>query len=259
MKWFYRMSFVVLVVIISQSCKPKNVIGEGAVNSELTAKKIIKNHYTNSLDFKTIRGKVKIKYDDGDNSQSFGVNLRMEKDKAIWMSESILGAVKVYITPNSVSFYNKLDNTYFDGNFEYISNLLGTEIDFQKLQNVLIGEAIFDLKDGKYFADIEGNRYQLKPETDLPLFKALFQIEPKYYKMALQQIAQPEEGRVSSISYTSYQDVKGQPFPNEIEVKVQEPGSVTTIELQYKNIELNEEVTFPYNIPSGYRQITLEK
>lgn len=258
-KWFYRLALAIITLVTALSCASKNVIGEGTVNNELTGKKVIKNHYANSLEFKTIKGKLKISYDDGDSSKSFSVNLRMEKDKAIWMSESFLGAVKAYITPTGVSFYNKLDNTYFDGDFQYISDLLGTTIDFEKLQNVLIGQCIFDLKEDKYSMTIAGNRYQFKPDYEMALYKTLFQIEPKYYKMALQQVAQPQDNRVSTIFYNSYQEVDGKPFPNQIQVVVEEPGSKTTIEIEYKNIEFDQEVSFPYDIPNGYKQITLEK
>lgn len=258
MKFMYRIIVAVLLISMSYSCKPTAVLGEGSVNTSLTAKKVVKNHYINALDFKTIRGKLKIKYDNGDASQSFGVNIRMEKDKAIWLSESFLGMVKAYITPTHVSFYNKMDNTYFDGDFAYISKILGTEIDFEKLQNVLIGQALFDLKDEKLQLSIANNTYQLKPIEDLMLFKRLFQIEPTHYKMALQQVAQPAASRTSSIAYNTYQMVEGKPFPGQITVTVEEPGERTTISITYKNIELDQKVTFPYNVPSGYDRIMLD-
>ncbi|WP_281754415.1 DUF4292 domain-containing protein [Neptunitalea chrysea] len=259
MKLIYKATTMVLVILLLASCEAKKIVGEGTVNTSLTAKKIVKNHYTNALDFKTIKGKLKVKYNDGDSSNSFGVSLRMEKDKAIWISEATFGLVKAYITPNGVSFYNKLDNTYFEGDFSYISNLLGTELDFDKLQNVLLGQAIVDMKKDKYGVTVGDNRYQLKPEQSLGAFKLLFLVEPKYYKMSLQQVSQPAEGRVSSISYDSYQDVDGQAFPDKVSIKVEDSKGITGIDIEYKKIELNEKVTFPYNIPSGYSLITLEK
>ena len=40
-------------------------------------------------------------------------------------------------TMESLPFiYNKLDNTYFDGDYGYLSDMLGTELDFKKLQNL---------------------------------------------------------------------------------------------------------------------------
>ena len=80
--------------------------------------------------------RVKIDYVEGENSKSTTVSFRMEKDKTIWMSK--LGFIKAMITPDRVSFYNKLDNTYFDGDYALISDILGTDLDFNKVQNLIL-------------------------------------------------------------------------------------------------------------------------
>ncbi|GLB48103.1 DUF4292 domain-containing protein [Neptunitalea lumnitzerae] len=258
MKLLYKGILIAVMTVVVASCASKKVIGEGTANTGYAAKKIIKNHYINELEFTTIKGKVDVKYKDEHASNSFSLNLRMEKDKAIWLS-AFFGVVKAYITPEGVSFYNKLEGTYFEGDFAYISDLLGTEIDFEKLQNVLLGQAIVDLKQEKYNNSVVENRYQLKPEDPMGPFKLLFQLEPIYYKMSLQEVSQPSENRVSSISYTSYQNIDGQAFPDEIAVSVDGPEGKSDIEIEYKNIEFNKKVTFPYNVPNGYKQITLEK
>ena len=130
----------------------------------------------------------------------------MEKDKAIWISAP-LGIVKAYITPDRVSFYNKLENEYFDGDFSYLSDLLGTEVDFSILQNLLTGQAIIDLRQGKYDIGISNESYRLTPEEQDVLYKTLFQVEPKNFKMALQQLSQPLEKRVLEIAYKNYQSL----------------------------------------------------
>ena len=116
------------------------------LNENLSAKAIIRTHYENALDFKTLSGKMRIDYSDGEDSQGVAVSLRMEKDKAIWISAPF-GVVKAYITPGRVTFYNKLQNEYFDGDFAYLSKYVGVELDFEQVQNLLLGQALLDLKD----------------------------------------------------------------------------------------------------------------
>ena len=226
----------------------------GAADAKLPARTIIKNHYSNELDFKTLRGRVKIDYDDGSSAQSFGVSFRMEKDKTIWMSAT-LSVVKVLITPERVSFYNKLDNTYFDGDFSYLSDLLGTDLNFEKVQNLLLGQAIFDLKNEKYRAGISNDNYELKPEKEYALFKRLFQLEPKNYKMALQQISQPELGRLLNVDYKTYQKIGNRIFPDTMVLTALERDERIKIEIEYRNIEFDQNVSFPYSIPRGYKDI----
>ncbi|MDX1327841.1 MAG: DUF4292 domain-containing protein [Arenibacter sp.] len=250
---------VVLVMLsLLASCKSTSVVTDGTVDENVSAKSVIRNHYYNNLSFKTLSGRMKIEYQDGATSNSVNVSLRMEKDKAIWISAP-LGIVKAYITPNRVSFYNKLDNEYFDGDFSYLSQLLGTDLDFNKVQSLLLGEALFDLRDQKYTVDIANNNYQLKPKKSGDLFKTLFQIEPQNYRMATQQLSQPWNKRLLEIQYKNYQKVSHWILPNKIEILALDGDNSNNIRLEFRNMEFNRALNFPYSIPNGFKEIALKE
>ncbi|MEC3964008.1 DUF4292 domain-containing protein [Flagellimonas halotolerans] len=238
------------------SCKSTKSITGGEVDSRMSARNIINAHYSNQPKFKTLRGRVKIDYANGDESQGVNVSLRMEKDKVIWMSAP-LGVVKAHITPNKVSFYNKLQNEYFDGDFSYLSDLLGTELDFEKVQNLLLGNAVLDLRKERFNSEVYNGNYQLKPKKARELFKILFQLEPKNFKIATQEISQPEKMRQLQANYT-YQNISGNVLPNEVKIVAEEAGDLTTIDLSFRNLEINKPMNFPYKVPKGYDKITLK-
>ncbi len=252
-KW---LTFFVLALLIS-SCRSGKIATDGKIDENLTARAIIRNHYRNQLDFKTLSGRMRVDYSEGGASQSVGVSLRMEKDKAIWMSAP-LGVVKAYITPTRVSFYNKLQNEYFDGNFSYLSNLLGTELDFDKVQNLLLGQSILDLRKEKYEATVIGETYELKPVKAIDLFKILFRIEPGNFKMTTQQLSQPWKKRLLEINYKNYQERDSRILPDEIGITAIEDLDRTTIAIEYRNIEFNKPLNFPYKIPEGFEKIVLK-
>ncbi|WP_340201169.1 DUF4292 domain-containing protein [Ascidiimonas sp. W6] len=253
-----RWYLAAVLLMLFSGCASNKVLTIGSVDKKLSARTIVKNHYSNQLDFKTVRGRIKVDYEEGNASQSFGLSFRMEKDKAIWMSAT-LSVVKVLITPNRVSFYNKLENNYFDGDFSFISNMLGAELDFEKVQNLLLGQAIFDLKKESFKAAVANNNYELKPTKDFSLFKRLFLLEPRNFKMSIQQISQPEEYRVLNVNYKTYQNVEGKVFPDKIVVTALEENKEVKIALEYRNIQFDERVSFPYTIPKGYKEIALKK
>ncbi|MBW8244997.1 DUF4292 domain-containing protein [Muricauda oceani] len=238
------------------ACKSTKSITGGEINPRLSAKNIINAHYSNEPKFKTLRGRVKIDYTNGDDSQGVNVSLRMAKDKVIWMSAP-LGVVKAHITPNKVSFYNKLQNEYFDGDFSYLSEMLGTELDFERVQNLLLGNAVMDMRKEKFNTEVYNGNYQLKPKAAQEFFKILFQLEPKNFKVASQQISQPQNGRQLAANYT-YQDISGIIFPEDIKIVAEEKGELTTIDLSFRNLELNKSMTFPYKVPNGYDKIILK-
>ncbi|WP_417443361.1 DUF4292 domain-containing protein [Joostella sp.] len=249
--------YIMLLSLFFVSCKSKNVLGAGELKSDVSAKNVISNHYKNELDFSTLTGRMKIDYTDGDESQGVTVSFRMKKDETIWMSAP-LSVVKVLITPTRVSFYNKLDNTYFDGDFSYLNNLLGTDLDFKMVQNILLGQAVFNLKSEPYYVASVANKYQLKPEKQSELFKTLFLIDPTYYKMSLQQISQPEKNRLLSIDYQNYQKVGGRILPNEIEINAVDEKHRNRINIEYNSVEFDRDVNFPYNIPNGFKQVEIK-
>ncbi|MEL6974293.1 MAG: DUF4292 domain-containing protein [Bacteroidota bacterium] len=242
---------------ILASCKSTKAISGGELDRSLSTKRIIAKHYEDKANFKTLRGKVKIDYAKGDDEQGISVSLRMEKDKVIWLSAP-LGVVKAKITPEKISFYNKLEGEYFDGDFSYLNNLLGTEVDFEIVENLLLGHAFLDLRKQKYTASYEDNTYALKPKKANQLFKILFQLEPKHFKVQAQQIAQPEKARKLNAEYT-YQNIEGRVLPKNINVLASNQAELTKIDLELRNIELNRNLNFPYKIPKGYKKIVLKQ
>lgn len=251
-----RAGYVLLLFAALSSCKSAKLLTDKTFDENLPARTVIRNHYRNQVDFRTLTGKLRIAYSDGESSQTVGVSLRMEKDKAIWLSAP-LGVVKAMITPGRVSFYNKLENNYFDGSFEYLSKLLGTELDFKKVQNLLLGEALYDLREEKYEVSVNSSTYELKPVRTLDLFKTFFTVNPGNFRLASQQISQPLQKRLLEIRYKDYQEKSKKIVPNNVGILAIDNDQRNVIDIEYRNIEFNTKVSFPYKIPSGYEKIVL--
>lgn len=251
-----KAGLLLIFTLVLGGCKGSKPLVVGEVDPGLSARQLIGNHYGNESDFRTLSGRIKIDYSTGGDSQGFNVSLRMEKDKVIWISGP-LGVVKAMIGPDRVTFYNKLQNEYFDGDFSYLSQLLGFPLDFDKVQNLLLGQAMLDLREERYRTQISGNTYELVPKNPGDLLKKLFLLEPKNFRIAAQQIAQPYAQRQLRASYT-YQDILGRSLPEHIRIVAEDKGEVNHISLDFRNLELNRSLNFPYEIPKGYDRITLK-
>ena len=253
----FKYILVLSILVLLSACKSSKTIAEGEANFDLNTRQLVKAHKKATPNFRTFQSRVKINYKNGSDEQSHTVTLRIEKDKTIWLNAT-LNLVRAIITPERVSFYNKLDDTYFDGDFRYLSNLLGTELDFNKLQNLLIGNAIYDINSTDYLLSQHENSYLLQPEKQQSLFEIFFLINPSHFKMDSQQVAQTLESRMMEADYLSYQKVEKQLFPERMKVIALEQSSETIILLEYKSISLNENLRFPYKIPSGFDEIELK-
>lgn len=251
-------AFIVLFLFIALGCKSsKQMAASGELNTRLTAKQLIKEHNKSEAKFKTLQARVRVEYVQGERSQSHTVNLRMEKDKTIWLSAT-LGIVRAKITPSKVSFYNKLDNTYFDGDFSLISNLLGTTLDFEKVQNILLGNAIYNLDDEKYDNDIHEGSYVLSPKNQKELFEIFYLLNPSHFKMDSQELAQSLEQRMLKIDYKDYQKIDRQIVPQNVKVIAIENSDETSISMEFKSVALNTDLRFPFRIPNGFDEIVIK-
>ncbi|AUP79345.1 DUF4292 domain-containing protein [Flavivirga eckloniae] len=255
MKIRSQLTLVFLILLVC-NCKSSKTIVEGEANYKLSTKQLIKENAKKAPDFKTLKSTLKITYTQRGDSQTHSVSFRAKKNEALWISATF-SIVKALVTPEKVSFYNKLDNTYFDGDYKYLSDLLGTELDFQKVQNLLLGETIFNLKDGTYKGSVNDGSYVLQPKRQRELFEIFFLLDPSHFKVKSQQISQPKEFRHLQIDYLSYQDVEKQFLPQKIKVIAVEANQETIINLEFKNITLNEDLRFPFKIPSGFKEIKL--
>ena len=103
---------------------------------------------------------------DGERS-GFKVNARMRRDSALWLSITpALGveAARLLLTPDSVLFYSKVPGNRFAyrGDFAAIDSLLGTEITFDMVQRILLGQGIGLLdEDSKYISKVDGREHLL--------------------------------------------------------------------------------------------------
>lgn len=255
----FQITLLLFSFLILASCGSRNAkMGTVAPEDEALAA-VVAKHYSNEADFETLQGKLNVRYSTEDRDQSVTVNFRMKKNDTIWMSGQLLGIplAKVMITPNSVRFYEKISKTYFDGDFRLLSDLLGTPLDYQKVQNLLIGQAIYDLRDERYKLTESSRGYQLEPSAE-GFLKKLFLLDAGNFKAVAQQIGQADVNRSVTVTYPQYQKIGQQLFPGEIQIVANEGSLNTRIDMQFRGVDFNVPVSFPFSIPSGYDEISIE-
>jgi len=253
---------IVLISVFVVSCKSKAVAVQNTNTTEVVTKKdnkAIEKHYENKLDFSTLYIKASAKYVDEKQSQNVTAEIRIEKDKQILISVRFLGITmaKALITPSAVSYYEKINSTYYEGDFCSLSKWLGTELDYTKVQNLLIGEAFDDLREGKYTQTIVENLFRLEDQKDEKIKKA-FYLDPEKYLVQKEEISQPSENRKLEINYSDIKTYNQGTIPTAIAINAVQPKGTTNINLNYNNISFNEELSFPYSVPSGYKKVLIK-
>tara|TARA_B110000238_G_scaffold71206_1_gene78115 strand:- start:446 stop:1216 length:771 start_codon:yes stop_codon:yes gene_type:complete len=251
--------YLLVLLLVFTSCKTKrSVIENTPIVKEMSAKKVVKKHLGTSFDKETIAAKFKVNFNDGITNESIAVSLKIKKDEVIWLKGTkIINVFKAKITPDKVRFYSPLEKKYFEGDFSMLEDLLGTEINFQQLQNLFLGQVLLDLKKDKYNVQILNNAYLLSPEVQLNLFDAFFAVNPVHFKLNKQSIVNPLKEQRLDVKYPSYKYIEDEIFPKEINIKVKQENKTTTIDFILRSIELNTEINTSFTIPNGYKRMNL--
>lgn len=254
-----KIGLLLVFILILSSCKTKSVVS-ATTTKPMSASKIIKYHYGNSFNKETLTAKMKVKYKGKNDLPGVTASMRIKKDETIWISFSKLGfpVGKALITRYKVSYYEKINKTYFDGDFGLLSNWLGTDLDYEKVQNLLLGQAILDLNNDKHDVAIKDSHYELTPKEEHELFDILYLLNPQNFKLIKQQVSQPDENKTLSITYDNYERIDGEFFPKEVLITANDQKYITTINVEYRSVEFNKLIRFPFSIPIGYKEIELK-
>ena len=248
----------VVLAFLLIGCKSKQAVASAAAKDTAEISKIINGHYANGSDFKTLNIKANAKYEDASQSHSMNADIRIKKNEIIWINIKILGfpIAKALITPAKVSYYEKINNTYFEGDFSMLSNWLGTDLDFQKVQNLLLGKSIDDLSKGNWISGINDKLFKLSQAQTTDISKE-FYFEAANFLLKKETITQASQNRALEIQYPSYKEVERIFLPNEINIKAVQKDKIS-IAIEYKNTTFNENLNYSYAIPSDYKAIQID-
>lgn len=234
----------------------KTLVAEIVVNRELTSEKIIEKHYNDKMSFSTLYIKSSASYKDNKQSQNVTAEIKVKKDEKILISIRFLGITmaKALITPDKVQYYEKLNSSYFEGNYTALSQWLGTDLDFQKVQNMLIGESFDDLKRGKYTTVLEDKLYKLSASSTAGINKT-FYLGSDNFLVKKQEISQIDQGRTLQVSYPERKTASEAFLPLRIAIEAIQNSGKTNININYNSISFNEDLSFPYSVPESYERV----
>ena len=260
LRWsFFMVCLAISLTIVS--CKAKKVVIPEVVTASkgISTNEIIASHYATKKDFSTLYIKSSVAYTDDKQSQNVSAEIKIKKDEKILISVRFLGITmaKALITPTEVKYYEKINGKYFEGNFAGLSQWLGTDLDFQKFQSMLVGQAFDDLHKETYQMTIADQLYKLENTTDLNANKA-FYIDSDQFLLKRQSIIQPSTGRMLQVSYPNHKEFSEAIVPLNIDIEAIQHQEKTNINIVYNAFTINEELSFPYDVPDGYERIFID-
>ena len=254
----YKIPFLIVFSIILASCGVAKKGSDASASSSLAAKKVIKNYDNSVPEFNTLNARLNGTFDDGHGEQNVTLNMRIHEGDTIWINASKFGIslARMMITQDRVQFYEKLSRRYFDGDFALLSHWLGMEVNYDKVQNLLLGRATESLSARDFTMDVlsSGYLFSLKDKSRL---EQSFLIDKKRFRLKGHQMRREAENESVTIEYPEYREKSRFIYPKNINIVANQKKEYTKVQIDYKSIEVDKEVSFPFNMPSGYKEIRL--
>lgn len=271
LKLGYWLSVTVIGVFLF-SCKVQEKDNVKLKIKHRSSKFLVKKLKENEFNFNTVSAKANVSViDSSDKKTSFKVHLRIKKDSVIWMSITKIGleAARVIITTDSLKLFDRFKKEYFIGDFKYINKLFGTDLDYQMLEALLVGNSLdfdedekiharVDRKKELYFLSTEKKRKvnkEIKKEKEKIRKEAqVLWLDPISFKIKELLLSSPETNRSFSGEYSKYKELDTQLVPDKMRF-VLKSNTTSTIEIDYSKFSSGKSLTFPFKISSKYVEI----
>lgn len=225
----------------------------------------------NELNFGYFSAKFNLDYKVERKKTEFKGQIRIKKDSMIWVSFSpALGieAARMLITNDTVKFINRINKTYFVGDYKYLNEFLETNVDYDVLQALIIGNDLTHYEDGKFRAHIDNMQYKLTTagRSKLKKYVKMHEIDPvvfiqniwlnsdnfKITQLSLKEIK--KQNKKLQANYSKFTDVSSQLFPRQVDFALQADKNID-VNIKYSKITINNELNFPFSVSRKYQHI----
>jgi hypothetical protein len=146
MSKYLWISILLALVLLTASCgKKKRLVASAIPEMDLEVEELISKTKSQLINFDSMTARVGASVDVDGSSRSFNASLRARKDSVMLISATAaLGveAARFLFKTDSAGFVDRINKKYFYGDYTYLSRVLKTNIDYQFVQDIILGDLV---------------------------------------------------------------------------------------------------------------------
>lgn len=204
------------------------------------------------LNFNTFAAKAKTNLDINGNSNDVTLNIRISRDKKIWVSiTAILGVevARVIITPDSILLINRLEGVYLKRPFSYVYAYASKQVNYKTLESLLVGNAIPELLNEKTdITSIIGSTTLSGDLEDL-VYKLIIGADNKVTQTNLDNQSQ---GQSLQVANNTFIQANNRILPSQINIASVVKDKKIHVNLHYTKVDFDQQLEYPFSIPDRY-------
>jgi hypothetical protein len=245
------------------ACKQKSLSKTDPSPSQtLLAQTIPKTDTTKTIlvnpvrfDFTYLISKARINFQQGNESESGLVQIRMRKDSLIWFNVTKVGieGLRGLITRDSLFIWDRINSSYSKLSFDSLSRQLHIPLHFGFLQAILLGNIPFEKTEGE--KTFRQNPYFLLRQT-LPSLQVDNLLDTTSLRPLQVLVSHIGTGNKLELAYSQFIGIGPSLFPSRQQITLKYLSQPTLfIELEHQKTELSKEaLKFPFNAPKFERK-----
>ncbi len=255
---------VVSLILLISACRPaRDVVTPVPDTDRLSVEYIIASLRASETSFDNLYTRFSGTASLEGNHFSISGHMRMKKDSAIFISMAPLLGIeiaRVLLTPDSVKIVNRIDNTYFIGDYRFIHGFLNTYLDFHMLQALLVGNDFSHFPYENFTLSNDKDKLLLQSNDRRPpgrgmrnmSFQQNLWLNNQDFSIEENLLYEPLTRRSLRARYISHAIVDDQTLPREFMLIFTEPGMRASLDIRYNRTSLDTQRPISFSIPGNY-------
>ena len=284
----FRFYWVFILAVFLAGCKQTEKIAAPKKIKRYSVGKVIKMTNENSLKYETLSVKkvaVSLTIDGNTTSVRGSYKIRRDSIIQLYAQKMAIPVGKMEVNVDSFRMVYFLDQELFVGKNNYLSKLLGMDVDFGVLQ-ALLSNKMFSFrqdprdKDFKEFScDIEDEMYKISSIRDRKIrkfsknedkleryrnrmdeghvIKQDIYIDPDSFVVRRMAFNDLENNKGLKLEFSNYEKVMDQWFPGSIKMQVTGEKQLE-LSIELSKISLNDETNFGFSVSPKYKRKLIE-
>lgn len=242
-----------VVALTFFSCTSKRKLATANGITSLDPVSINKVLSSNDISSDFFSGKASAKYIGNDQEQDITLNIRMEKDKKIWISATaILGieVARILVTEDSIHILLHIPKREYIGrSLDFVSQYTSAKLTVGQLQGLLIGNSIFEFGRNT-LVDKQADTLVAQLAVDNFIVREF--IHPVQAKIARMVIQNQALSQQADVLYSEFQLLDNKNFPSKVNIFVNSSEINASFQLKYFDYSTAPVKDFPFKVPSSY-------
>jgi hypothetical protein len=279
---------IVIISLLFSGCKQTEKIAVPKRIKRYSVGKVIKMVNDNALKYETLSVKkfaLSLSNDGKISSIRGSYKIRRDSIIQVYAQKLAIPVGKMEVNPDSFKIVYFLDQELFIGKNNYLSKLIGMDLDFGVLQAILSNKLFSFRQDSKdkdfreFVTEIEDSMYKIssirdrklkrfnKNEDkleryrnrmdDLHLIKQDIFIDPDSFVVKRMVFNDLDNNRKAKLEFSNYEKVMNQWFPGLIAIQLTGEKKIE-LSIELSKVSLNDERNFGFSVSQKYRKKLIE-